>query len=150
MRRLIKVPPSRGLGDYGRDPNTTPRTGRYSERVVFNERGPEEFELLNGPRRAITQFPFQAGPVAIQILPENYRRFYLIIQNKSTTDTMFYGYNSAVDANSGIGLAPGAAGPPQTPGGNTLNDYMCPTDAIWVFCATAAQLGVCAEGVLIS
>ncbi len=134
----------RGLGDYGQgDPNSNP-PGFYNERAVFG--GPEGFDLTNGPKRSMIQFSFAAGPVAVQILPANYRRSYLIIQNKSTTASMFFGFTSAIDANSGIGLAPGSAGPPQTPGGNYLGDYSVPTDEIWVFCATAAQLGVCAEG----
>lgn len=150
MRNVIRrgmIPRSRPLGDYGQtDPNANP-PGHYNERAVFG--GPEGFELASGPKRTMVQFAFQAGPAATQILPGNFRRFYLILQNKSTTDTIFFGFSNAVNATSGIGLAPGAAGPPVTPGGNYLGDYMVPTDEIWIFCATAAQLGVCAEGVIV-
>lgn len=138
----------RGFGNYGEsDPNSNP-PDFYREKGLFN--GPEGFELINGPRRAITQFPFQAGPVATQILAENYRRFYLILQNLSVTDIIFFGFAQSVNATTGFGLTPGAVGPPVTPGGNLFSDYMCPTDAIWVFCAVAATAGICAEGVLVS
>lgn len=141
-RARVRSPGLGGIRDF--DPNTTP-PGYYNENEVFNERGPEGFELIAGPKRQFTNFGFNlAAGAALQLLAANYRRFYLIIQNHSTTDVMFIGFGSAVNAASGYGLIPGAVA---GGGGNFFGDYMVPTDSVYAFCA-AASSGVCGEGVL--
>lgn len=141
-RARVRGPGLGGLTEY--DPNTTP-PGFYNEQTVFNERGPEGFELINGPKRSMTQFGFTlAAGIAQRILPANAARFYLIVQNHSTTDVIFIGFGGGVTVNSGLGLIPGTAA---GGGGNFFGDYMVPTDDVWAICAAAAN-GVCGEGIL--
>ena len=148
MRRVVVQRARSGLGSYGENPSVTPRSGAYNENTVFNASGAAGGELtINGPTRRTTQFGFEAGPVPLKILSANDRRFYLIIQNKSVADVLYFGFAASVNAVNGIGLAPGAVA---GTGGNFFGDYMVPPDDIWVFSPTAAVLGVCAEGVLIS
>lgn len=145
--RVRLNPHGRGLGgmvDY--DQNSQP-PGFYDEATVFNERGPEGYELISGPSRAFTQFGFSlAAGVAIRLLAANVRRYYLLIQNASAADVMFIGFGSAPTVTSGFGLIPGAAA---GGGGSLLCDYMVPTDDVYALCAAAAN-GVCGEGVLTS
>ncbi|MGE0294716.1 MAG: hypothetical protein AB7P97_20385 [Hyphomonadaceae bacterium] len=113
---------------------------------MFNERGPEGFELVNGPRRAFTQFPFTlVANTALKLLPANFARVSLIIQNGSTTDVIFIGFGGGVSVLGGFGLIPGAAA---GGGGNFFGDYMVQTDDVWAICAAAA-IGVCGEGVMV-
>jgi hypothetical protein len=143
-RARVRSPGLGGLTQH--DPNAQP-PGFYNEETVFNERGPEGFELINGPKRLMTQFPFNlAAGIPQRLVAANHRRFYLIIQNHSAADIIFIGFGAAVNAASGFGLIPGAAA---GGGGNFFGDYMVPTDDVFAFCANAAS-GVCGEGVLIA
>ena len=142
-----------GLGDLDRygvavsphyakpDPNTHAPEGGYNEDHVFNRDARSDFELFTGPVRRMTQYSFSIANVATLILPANFRRTYLIVQNLSAAAVNLYlGFNSAVNASNGIRIAAG---------GNYLGDYNCPTDDIWVFFDNAAiQNGVVAEGIL--
>jgi len=139
----------RGLGDYratdphyaSDDPNTHAPDGGYSEEHVFNRDARSDYELYTGPARRTTQYPFNIANVATLVLPANFRRTYLIVQNLSAAAVDLYiGFNSSVNAANGLRIIAG---------GNYLGDYACPTDDIWAFFNNAAvQPGIIVEGIL--
>lgn len=133
MRRapnLLHLPGSNGVGvtdlarrlqaapqgpGPGADPNTAP-TGP-------TKTGQRSFVLV--------------ANVALQLAPANPYRRGLMLQNRDPGLELFYAFGQPADTSS-FSLGPGA------PGGSALLDFVCPTDAVWVF-ATGAVSGVFAE-----
>ena len=90
-------------------------------------------------------YPFTIGLTAMQIVPANPLRCYLLVQNKSAASDMFINFGQKPTADNGVIIIPrgnyefigGANGGPYSPG-----------NSIWMLGAAAALSGVLVEGVL--
>lgn len=122
--RTSRVQP-RGYG-VG-DPNTTPQGPgyQYSEDNVFDPTvGTPMANAVWKNNRSGTTTPFTVADTSTQIVPANGNRVLLIIQNFSTTDTLYFNFGQAASALNGIALAVGAG---------IILDFACPNDSVNVF-----------------
>ena len=123
---------------YGRNRDTTPDSGEYNEREVFNALGKPRKPR---PLQKIAQYAFTGQAIPTLALPFNRNRRYLIIQNVSAATNLFLGFGAGATDTTGILILPA--------GGNYLADYACPPDEIYLFfTAGAAERAIICEGVL--
>ena len=116
--------PARGLG--GLSPSTRPYEQRYSERRVFNEDARADFEAYGPPQRNALMIPFLATNASQLIIPANYRRTMVIVQNLEAAGglNLFVAFGTDASATNGFRVVPG---------GDFFSDYSALTDDVYVF-----------------
>lgn len=60
-------------------------------------------------KRKLENTSGQVGTTSVEVLPENYSRKYLLIQNKSTTDALYVTFKNDASISNGLRIDPGAA-----------------------------------------
>lgn len=60
-------------------------------------------------KRKLENIPGQVSTTTVEVLPENYSRKYLLIQNKSTTDALYVTFEVDATISNGLRIDPGAA-----------------------------------------
>ncbi len=146
-QQKLPIEVRRAFGDYQEDDNVGQRTGDvYDESRVFYAGGgtqggvqivqPTVFQN----NTSYTSYPFVIGTAqgSTQIVPQNQKRMWLMIQNQSSGSDMYVNFSTGAGVNNGILLGAGVG---------LVIDYNPPNNSINVFFNNATpQAGVLVEG----
>ncbi len=145
--RKMPIEVMRAFGDYQQDSNVGQRTNDvYDESSVFYAGGGKQGGVqLTEPtiyknNTSFSVYPFVIGTVqgSVQIVPQNLKRQWLLIQNQSAASDMYINFSSGAGVGNGILLAFGQG---------IVIDTGVPNNSINVFFNNATpQAGVLVEG----
>ena len=141
------------LGDYSEsDPNTYPQGYEPNEREIFSAvptggRIAHEGGMVDVPivrnTNSFTLYPFSTNETSgsngsVSILPANQRRTFLLVQNQSAAEDLYFNFGADAGVNLGILLAPGFG---------CFFDIVCPYNQVNVyFDSSDNEPGVIIEG----
>ncbi len=137
----------RAFGDYQQDDNVGQRTNDvYDESSVFYAGGGNQGGVtLTQPtvyqnNTSFSVYPFVIGTAqgSVQIVPQNLKRMWLLIQNQSAASNLYVNFSSGANVGNGILLAFGQG---------IVIDVNVPNNSVNVFFNNATpQAGVLVEG----
>lgn len=146
-RQKAPIEVRRAFGDYQEDENVGLRTNDVydEERVFYAAGGNQGGVQLVAPtiyqnNTSFSTYPFVIGTTqgSTQIVPQNLKRMWLLIQNQSTASDMYVNFSSGAGVGNGIKLSFGVG---------IVIDVNVPNNSINVFFNNATpQAGVIVEG----
>jgi hypothetical protein len=96
-------------------------------------------------RDTASLYPFTVGLAAIQVVPANSRRTYVLVQNKDAASDMLLSFGQKPTTFSSVIIIP--RGNYELVGGSFGGAFV-PSNSVWVLGTAAAMDGVLVEGVL--
>lgn len=127
---------SRALGDLPYDRDRGGKLNRPSGGLLYGE-----WEN----RYTASNYPFVTEAGAVQVIPANARRAYLLVQNKNAINDMFINFGQKATVFNGIIIIP--RGNYEFVGGSFGGAFV-PMDSIWILGGAVGMNGVLVEGVL--